>query len=91
MKYLSVTEIVWWSSECFTELSLSKGRNSVIKKSFPFSNGFDGTFESLIKDCYKGIKGEKSFYPTGIDAFQNVKLCGDIYKSAMNNGEWIEC
>ena len=84
----------WWNSEDATQLNWAD-RNGIHRELFPFgNNGFNDSIRQLVHDYYKSISEGKNSnterLPNFKDGLQLALICEGVYKSAENNGAWID-
>ena len=83
---------IWWENENPYTLFSAKGKfNGINANTWSFTGGFDETFYQLFQQVYHHIlEGGEADYPTVKDGWINNLVCDAIYKSAHQNGKWID-
>jgi predicted dehydrogenase len=81
---------VWWNSETPYDLHTSSKFSGVLNRVNAFGGGFPDTFQSLFADIYAAINGKETMYPTFYDGYVNSLVCDTIYRSAHQEGKWLE-
>ncbi len=84
---------IWWNSEHPYQLHHAKKFAGMTTQTFPFGQGFMGTFTDCMaafyEDVEKGGVNPNPRYATFKDGAVNAAICDAIYQSATHDSKWI--
>ncbi len=90
MEVVGERQTLWWMSEEPGKLYLGSGKFGQ-PVCYEFEDEFSHTFRRVIADVYAAIEGQGTGICTDFDqARDNVLLCSAAWRSAEENGTWVE-